>query len=106
MKFYYCYHTTYHNGTRIGCIVGKKLTDEEPKAETVQVTWDNLSEMYHRFGVWCKFNIWNFKKGRVVSFFTDSFFPKKGRKRCQGMENFRLGHRFQNLLPRIFSPHL
>lgn len=76
MKFYYCYHTTYHNGTRIGCIVGKKLTNEEPKAETMQITWDNLNEMYHRFSAWCEFNVWSLKKGRKVSFLTNTFFPK------------------------------
>ena len=91
MKFYYCYHTTYHNGTRIGCIVGQKLTNEEPKAETVQVTWDNLNEMYRRFGVWCEFNIWNLKKGRVVSFLTDSFFPKKDEKDVKEWKTSDLG---------------
>jgi hypothetical protein len=80
MKFYYRYATTYHNNTCIGCKVGKMLTDINPIAETIHITWDNLNEMYQKLGIDCKFNIWNFKKGRRVSFFIDSFFPKKDEK--------------------------
>ena len=77
MKFYYAYHTTYHNDTRIGTNISKILVDEEPKAETTVLTWENLEEYYRENGLFCKFNIWNFKKGRKVSFFIDSFFLKK-----------------------------
>lgn len=91
MKFYRCRYTTYHNGTRIGCIVGTKLTNEEPKEETVQITWDNLSEMYHRFSAWCEFNVWNLKKGRVISFFTDSLFPKKDERDVKEWKTSDLG---------------
>lgn len=77
MKFYYRYVATYHNDTRIGCSIGKVLTDEEPQPETHFLNWGSLEEMYKAFGMACKFNIWNCKKGRRVSFFTDSFFPKK-----------------------------
>ena len=77
MKFYYVYNTTYHNNTRIGTCISKMLTSDEPKATTTLLTWDNLEEYYHKHGLSCKFNIWNFKKGRRVSFFIDTFFPKK-----------------------------
>lgn len=77
MKFYYVYSTTYHNNTRIGTCISKVLLDEEPKAQTDVLTWDNLEEYYHKNGLSCKFNIWFFKKGRRVSFFLDKFFPSK-----------------------------
>lgn len=78
MKFYHVYNTTYHNNTCIGTYVSTILTDKEPKTETILLTWDNLEEYYNRNFMFCKFNIWNFKKGRRVSFFTDTFlFAKK-----------------------------
>lgn len=77
MKFYYRYVDTYHNNTHIGCELGKILTDIEPTTETFNITWDNLNEMYQKLGINCKFNIWHFKKGRRVSFFTDGFFLSK-----------------------------
>lgn len=77
MKFYYRYVDTYHNNTLIGCELGKILTDIEPTTETINITWDNLDEMYQKFGINCHFNIWNFKKGRRVSFLNDGFFLSK-----------------------------
>lgn len=77
MKFYYVYNTTYHNDTRIGTCIGEILVNEVPKAKTTILTWENLEENYHKNGLCYKFNIWNFKKGRRVSFFLDKFFPKK-----------------------------
>lgn len=77
MKFYYRYVATYHNGTLIGTNVGRMLTAEEPTAEVIDLTWDNLQKYYSEDGLSYKFNIWNFKKGRRVSFFLEKFFLKK-----------------------------
>lgn len=35
--------------------------------------------MYHKYSLCFKFNIWNFKRGRLVSFFTDHWFEKEYR---------------------------
>ena len=58
MKFYYRYVTTYHNGTLIGTNVGRMLTAEEPTAEVIDLTWDNLQKYYSEDGLSYKFNIW------------------------------------------------
>ena len=77
MKFYYVYTTTYHNDTRIGTCVSKILVNEVPKAKTTILTWDNLEENYRKNGLLYKFNIWNCKKGRRVSFFLETLFYEK-----------------------------
>ena len=77
MKFYYVTSSTYHNDTLIGYCGGKALLVEEPQTTTDILTWDNVGEYYNKNGLSCKFNIWHFKKGRVVSFFFDRFFPRK-----------------------------
>lgn len=66
---------TFHNGELIGSSVGSMITDKEMPKEEYNFTWDNLEEQYKEFGCGVQFNIWNMKKGRRVSFFTDKFFP-------------------------------
>lgn len=77
MKFYYVTSSTYHNDTLIGYCGCKALLAEEPQTTTDILTWENVEEYYKKNGLSCKFNIWSFKKGRVVSFFLDRFFPRK-----------------------------
>lgn len=74
MKFYYVYTTTYHNDTKIGTKTTKMLTNEEPEEKIVDLNWNNLSDWYHKNGLLCKFNLWNFKKGRQIDFFVDKWF--------------------------------
>lgn len=77
MKFYHTYATTYHHGKEIGTTVGKMLTDQKVDTEVYNITWDNISEMYQKLGLECSFNVWNLKKGRRVSFFTENIIPRK-----------------------------
>ena len=49
---------------------------ELPKEEVFTITWENLSQMYKDLNLLCDFNIWNFKKGRRVSFFDGKLFNK------------------------------
>lgn len=78
MKYYEIYVETYHNGEYIGTqFGGKMLTEEElPALEIIDLTWKNLNEMHKRIGLGLDFNIWNFKRGRIVSFFDSSLFKK------------------------------
>ena len=77
LEFYRIRSTTYHNGEIINshnkAVI---LTDKEMATETYNFTWENLTELYHEHGLECGFNIWNFKKGRRVSFFSNAFFKK------------------------------
>ena len=77
LKFYSIAYKTYHNDTYIDTHYGKTLAEEGTvKDEIIQIDWDNLSEMYHKYSLALPFNIWNFKKGRLVSFFVGNFFKK------------------------------
>jgi hypothetical protein len=78
MKYYETYVETYHNGEYIGCQYGGAILteDELPALEIIDLTWKNLNEMHKKIGLGLDFNIWNFKKGRLVSFFNSSLFNK------------------------------
>lgn len=105
MKFYYAYHTTYHNNTRIGTIVGELLTDETPVEENTLLTWDTLDDYYKTHGLFCKFNVWNFNKGHRVSFFHDNLFPKKDERDVKEWKtknlNIRVEVTYQEFNPSI-----
>ena len=77
LQFYRIRYTTYHNGeiikSRSNAVI---LTEKDITTETYNFTWENLTELYHEHGLECAFNIWNFKKGRRVSFFTTHYFKK------------------------------
>jgi hypothetical protein len=77
LKFYSIAYKTYNNGTYIDTHYAKTLKEEsEIKNDLVLINWDNLSEMYHKYSLSLPFNIWNFKKGRLVSFFDGNPFKK------------------------------
>lgn len=77
LKFYSVAYKTYNNGTYIGTDYAKSLAEEsEVKNELVFINWDNLSEMYCKYSFLLPFGIWNFKKGRIISFFSGNPFKK------------------------------
>lgn len=71
IKFYRVRYYTYHNGEQVGFYTTKALLDEKEVNidTTIEVTWDNLKEFYYNYAFALPFNIWNFKKGRLISFF-------------------------------------
>ena len=72
MKFYNEYYTTYYNGKRAGTYVNMVCADEIPEDRTIKITWDNLNEVYRELGgCILPFNVWNFKKGRRISFWNE-----------------------------------
>lgn len=101
MKFYYVYNTTYHNDTKIGTCIGKILVNEVPKAKTTILTWNNLEENYRKNGLSYKFNIWNCKKGRRVSFFLDTLFCEKDVKEWKEELNIRIETTYKEFSPCI-----
>ena len=77
LKFYSVSYKTFNNGTYIDTRYAKTLKEEsEIKNDLIFINWDNLSEMYHKLSLSLPFNIWNFKKGRLVSFFVGNPFKK------------------------------
>lgn len=77
LKFYSVVYKVYNNGTFIDGKPTRILAEEnEVEDKTIFVHWDNLSEIYHKYSLLLPFNIWNFKKGRRVSFFCGNPFKK------------------------------
>lgn len=71
MNYYDIRQITYLNGKKIRAHSWNRLTDQEPQDSVTEITWENLSEEYPKFGP-CGFNIWHRKRGRVLEFFPDS----------------------------------
>jgi hypothetical protein len=77
LQFYHQYLTTYRNGELMQRVHSLILIEEEKESShnySFNLTWDNLDNFYHDFGFHLPFNIWNFDKGRVISFFNSSLF--------------------------------
>ena len=80
LKFYSVMYKTYNNGTFIDGNYTKILVEEgEIKNKIIFVDWDNLSEIYRKYSLLLPFNIWNFEKGRRISFFNGNPFKKNFR---------------------------
>lgn len=77
LKFYAIHYKTYHNGTYIDTHYAETLAEEDTvKNETIQMNWDNLSEIRRKYSLSLPFTVYNFKKGRLVSFFVGNPFKK------------------------------
>ena len=80
LHYYRILFTTYSNGVKVDYTYGHVIADEsEVKEKTIPITWENLEEIYHNYGLSLPFNIWNFKRGRVISFFKGGFTDKNRR---------------------------
>ena len=75
LKFYRSFVTTYHNGKKVNEVYGGRCLEEEGKLQdhTEKITWDNLEEKYGKGGLNYAFTVFDFKKGRLISFFTNTF---------------------------------
>lgn len=76
MKYYTVYYEVWNKGHLVNKDYSFILADKEPTNKEVRLTWDNVLEIYQMYALVLGFNIWNAKKGLVVSFFTDKFFPE------------------------------
>lgn len=86
LKYYVIYYTTYWHGKKMGVRTARTICDES-KVDNwrVKVTWDNLAELWEQIGsLGCGFTIWNFKRGRLVSF--DTTWPWQEPKEWKGKE--------------------
>lgn len=80
LHYYRVLFTTYNNGVKVGNTSGFVIADEnEIKEKTIPITWENLKEVYYNFGLELPFNIWDFKRGRVISFFEGCLTDKNRR---------------------------
>lgn len=80
LHYYRVLYTTYNNEVKVGNTSGFTIADEnEIKEKTIPITWENLKEVYYDYGLELPFNIWNFKRGRVISFFEGGLTDKNRR---------------------------
>lgn len=80
LHYYRVLYTTYNNEVKVGNTSGFVIADEnEIKEKTIPITWENLKEVYYNFGLELPFNIWDFKRGRVISFFEGCLTDKNRR---------------------------
>lgn len=75
LKFYRCYGKTFYKGKLYGIQGSTTVVAEEKeiKNHTMNITWDNLSEVYSEYARYLPFNIWYFKRGRIISWFDATF---------------------------------
>ena len=52
------------------------FTEEQIQNKEIKITWENLDKVYYKWGLVLPFNYYQFKKGRVISFFQGSLFNK------------------------------
>ena len=57
------------------CLLYDDALDKE--TEEIKITWENLNDVYYKYGLMLPFNIWNFKKGRYIELYDGSIFNKK-----------------------------
>ena len=80
LHYYRVLFATYNNGVKVGNTSGFIIADEsEVKEKTIPITWENLEEVYYNYGLNFPFNYWNFKRGRVISFFEGGLTDKNRR---------------------------
>lgn len=101
MEFYNHYTTTYHNGVEVAFqMCGTMLSENVLENRTDELTWDNLNDYYRENGLALPFNVWYFKKGRLVSFFNGSLFNKNKRdiKEWKTPLNITVKHEYKQRL--------
>lgn len=80
LHYYRVLYTIYNNGVNVGESWDFTIADEnEIKEKTIPITWENLKEVYYNYGTNFPFNYWNFKRGRIISFFKGAFRDKNRR---------------------------
>lgn len=77
LHYYRVLFTTYNNGVKVGNTSGFIIADEnEIKEKTIPITWENLEEVSHDYGLRLSFTYRELKRGRVISFFNGAFRDK------------------------------
>ena len=79
LEFYTLSFETYHNDKFMGGDSTTILIDEDSAPDlncSTNLDWENLDFVYPTCGLMLPFNIWNTKKGRIVSFFNCSLFDR------------------------------
>ncbi len=78
MKLYQKYIIWYHQGIKVGKrFCSYEFSEKELNDELIKITWENLDEVYMKYGLLAPFTIWNFKKARIIEFWDWPLFCSK-----------------------------
>lgn len=80
MECYRCKSKIYHNNILIETRVGSYFLceeDKKPEDGTSILNWDNVSQFYKSHSLKCNFNLWETKRGKLISFFNFNIFKKE-----------------------------
>lgn len=79
LNAYYKEYRTFVNNQCVGSEGSTILCDEsEVKNEVIAMNWDNVDEIYSKYGMLIHFSLMYANKGRVISFFDgDHFLDQK-----------------------------
>lgn len=78
MKLYQKYITWYNQGIKVGKrFCNYEFSEKELNDELIKITWENLDEVYMKYGLLAPFIILNFKKARIIEFWDWSLFCSK-----------------------------
>lgn len=79
LKFYHVKCTTYVNGIERGTNYGCEILTEEENAKDYSVfaTWENITEFYYNHALSSCFQLYNFKRGKYLSFEDFNLFKRQ-----------------------------
>lgn len=79
LKFYHVKCTTYVNGIERGTNYGHKtlMEEEEAKDCSIVATWENITEFYYNHALSSCFQLYNFKRGKYLSFEDFNLFKRQ-----------------------------
>ena len=78
MKLYQKYITWYNQGIEVEKrFCNYEFSEKELNDELIKITWENLDEVYMKYGLRAPFTVWNFKKARIIEFWDWSLFCSK-----------------------------
>ena len=94
LNYYLVYYTTKLNGETIHTHTGYAMNESDKMTEEhITITWENLKDFYHQWGLVAGFNLWNTKKGQRIGLFGKAFFDRKEWKHPETGLTFHVTHR-------------
>ena len=94
LNYYLVHYTTKLNGETICSKTGRAMCEpSEVKNETINITWENLKDFYHEYGLVAGFNLWNAKKGQRIGIFEKAFSDRKEWKHPETGLTFHITYR-------------
>lgn len=77
INYYNIIYKTYRNNKEVGKHhIQNLLPEDKATPKIINITWENLNDVYWNYGIVLPFNIWSSKRGRIISFWHFKLFDK------------------------------